>query len=48
MFTPDGKYLLWLDCPVGGPHLSAMALKKLENPFSADVRNKMNYLSFIN
>lgn len=30
MFTPDGKYLLWLETIVGGPHRSAMSLKKLQ------------------
>lgn len=37
-FSPDGKYLVWLQCPVGGPHFSASALIKC-NWNTKEVRN---------
>ncbi|GLV34314.1 uncharacterized protein CBL_00242 [Carabus blaptoides fortunei] len=33
-FSPDGKYLIWLEKDVGGPHNAAMTLMRLELPFS--------------
>lgn len=29
-FSPDGKYLVWLQHPSGGPHQSAFALVKCD------------------
>ncbi|XP_049824230.1 acylamino-acid-releasing enzyme-like isoform X2 [Aethina tumida] len=31
-FTPDGKTIIWLQRSAGGPHASAMALKKTQAP----------------
>lgn len=39
-FSPDGKYLIWLEKEVGGPHHAAMTIMRLELPVS-DVKSRI-------
>lgn len=41
-FSPDGKYLVWLQHPHGGPHQSAFALVKCD----WETKNVNNYQFF--
>ncbi|XP_076266303.1 acylamino-acid-releasing enzyme-like isoform X2 [Rhynchophorus ferrugineus] len=36
IFSPDGKYLVWLQRNSGGPHMSCMKLVKINVPFNTD------------
>ena len=43
IFTPDGKFLIWLQRDAEGPHHSAMALMKAALPLSEKVRQKVKW-----
>lgn len=40
IFSPNGKYVLWLQRKAGGPHASAMQLVRADTPLNENVSLK--------